>query len=195
MPGRGALVGRFALQLSVLALGSCALEPLSEEETYVGEVSGTDAVVAVATEGDSVVVYVCGGPSTLAEHTRWYSGSVGDPTLASKAGEALELSVDGGRARGAYTVEGTRFEFEAVAPADRYRRLFTVVDSGCRTGVVVDGDEVQGAWCNDLGIFEQVTPIAPIDPTSDSLDVAISSTSEALAGRRLTVFAVEPDAF
>jgi hypothetical protein len=164
-------------------------------ETYVGDVPGTDAVVAVATEGDSAVVYVCGGPETLARHTRWYSGSVSDRTLRSKSGETVELSLEGGRARGAYTLDGTRFEFDAAAPAERYRRLFTVVDSGCRTGVVVDGDAVQGAWCNDLGIFEQVTPIAPVDPTSDSLEVEVSSTSEALAGRRLTVFAVEPDAF
>jgi hypothetical protein len=184
-----------ALWVVSLAAGSCALEPLTDSETYVGAVPGTDAVVAVATEGDAVVVYVCGGPSTLAAHTRWYSGRVGDATLESPAGQELELSIESGRARGAYTVEGTSFDFEAAAPADRYRRLFTVVDSGCRTGVVVDGDDVQGAWCDDLGAFAQVTPIAPIVPASDSLDVAIGETSEALAGRRLTVFAVEPDAF
>jgi hypothetical protein len=184
-----------ARMLVAVALSGCALDDLPETETFVGQVVGTDAVVAVAIEGDSVVAYVCGGPSTLSEHTRWYSGRIGDAALLSTSGDALELSFEEGRARGAYVFEGTPFEFEAVAPIDRYRRLFTGIDSGCRTGVIVDGDAVQGAWCNDLGIFEQVTPIAPIDPAKDALVVEVLSSSEALAGRRLTVFAVEPDAF
>ena len=46
----------------------------SPEGQWVGQLASSDAWVAISAEGGSVAAYVCGGPTTLESHTRWWSG-------------------------------------------------------------------------------------------------------------------------
>ena len=176
------------------------LETGTVDGTYFGVVAESDAVLAISVDGDVAVAYVCGGPESLETSTRWYRGKVADgkATLEALTGQTLEVTFDGEDAAGTFVDwEGVTFSFDAVAESeDLFHELYMVIDSGCRTGVVVkkhpDGEEVvQGAWCNDLGIFEQVTPIAPIEVGAVQLSVEV----EGLESKMLTVTAVDPNAF
>ncbi len=191
------------LAVLVAACSSETVQPLESEivgGTYFGVVNGSDAVLAISVDGDIAVAYVCGGTESLETSTRWYRGTVtdGKATLEALTGQTLNVTFEGDEAVGTFIDwEGETFSFDALGETeDRFHELYMVLDSGCRTGVVVKkhagGEEVvQGAWCNDLGIFEQVTPIAPIEVGAAQLSVEVSG----LEPKTLTVTAVDPNAF
>ena len=190
----------------------CALESLEPEAslvTYWGTVEDSDAVIAITLTDSAAVAYVCGGELTRETHTRWYSAELSRPliegdslVLGANNGQQLELQLSADSLIGSYLdPEGTAFNFDAVVPSQgEFHGLYTVVDSGCRTGVIVNIDasnnsEVQGAWCNETGIFEQVTPIAPINPGASSFDVNVVSAAAGFEEKRLTVEMIDPISF
>jgi hypothetical protein len=71
----------------------------------VGRLSGTDALVAVVSDGDEVVAYVCDGPAALGER---FFGILdgGRAVLRSDGGAELDLTVVDGTATGTFTAAG-----------------------------------------------------------------------------------------
>ena len=72
-----------SLSVAWLALAGCAEESVAPLDggvvSYAGALEGSDAVAAVAVSGDTVALYVCGGDTSYATRSRWYSGTrVGD---------------------------------------------------------------------------------------------------------------------
>jgi len=202
----GGLSARIACALFTLGT-SCSDEVIDPREepidSYVGEIDGSDAVFAVTATELEVVLYVCGGASSL-EHSRWYQGERSGDTaqLSAADGSTAFLRFDGAEQVTGEVVEvdGTRFELEASMSApESAAGLYGVMDAGCRTGVVVRqsaGDEpvVQGTWCSEEGIFAQVTPIAPIDTSADGFGVRVTGNRRAPA-RQLLVQSVNPADF
>ena len=199
----GALLG--------FALAACSTEepssPEVSEGTYVGKLDGSDAVFAVTVAGDEVVAYACGGALTINIHTRWYRGTLD--------GNEVELTSDDG-ASGIVKFTGESVNGTLVQPdgqelalfdtklrgSDTASALFSVVDEGCRTGVIVRQDtadetpEVQGAWCGPAAaggeedIFSQVTPITPIEVGLTSLKIEVNDID-----KELTAVLVDPAEF
>ena len=66
-----------------------------------------------------------------------------------------------------------------AAPKGSLANLYSVMHSGCRTGVIVLDDgkteepAVQGGWCNGEGLIKQVTPMLPLALTSEGLEISV----------------------
>lgn len=204
------LARRLTGALLFAALAACSEEEPSVEVsdgTYVGKLDGSDAMVAVTVAGNDVVAYSCGGPLTIHIHTRWYRGTLD--------GDTVELSADDGSSGSLQFADGKvsgslgQPDGDALAlidtelgESDTATALFSVVDEGCRTGVIVrqasaeSEPDVQGAWCapaataGEEDIFSQVTPITPIEVGLTSLQIEVDDTDE-----ELTAVLVDPAAF
>jgi len=191
---RAASVALFAF------VAACSTEteaPVIEEGTFVGSLDGSDALFAVTVADGEVVAYACGGALTIDIHTRWYRGTLeGDSvTLTSNDGATGSLTFAGDGVSGSLTQPGgdvlTLLETTRAVDGSA-TALFSVVDDGCRTGVIVkqaNADEepfVQGAWCSiaasasEADIFQQVTPITPIEAGITSLKVEVANEDKEL---------------
>lgn len=156
----------------VLALAApCACGPTgAERAVYAGSVPGTDARIAVVTDGATLEAYVCGGPATMGLVTGWYrhDGPAGGAVdVADGAGNSLRLSAPGaadGAVRGTLALrDGRTYAWEAVR--DARADLLDDGSDGCRTGVTLwsEGAELraQGVYCDRDGVVAQVTPVRP----------------------------------
>ncbi|HTJ80193.1 MAG TPA: hypothetical protein VL400_00680 [Polyangiaceae bacterium] len=197
-----------ALTLGLLSLAACADETVAPIDggviSFAGELEGSDAVAAVALSGDEVALYVCGGSTSYATRSRWYLGKsdAGSAELASDDGGTAEVTVGDGEVSGTITEPGGEpfpFRLELMR-ASGPGGLYFVIDSGCRTGVVVidhgasSEPTVQGTWCSDQDIFAQVTPITPIDDTTREIQVKTIATDLAPT-KKLVVGFADPAAF
>jgi hypothetical protein len=151
----------------------CSGEP---EGTWISRLEGTDAWLAVRAEGGAAAAYVCGGPTTMATHSRWMHTTEVDGSLSFAAdGWSLtfERDDDGG--------SGELISPDAVSLAVNAKKvtdggidgLYTAFDSGCRDGLIIDGGGSQGTWCDDSGLFAEVTPLQPIALTDQGIAVSI----------------------
>jgi len=160
-------------------------EPNSfERKVYVGALQGSNAMVAMVWENEKVSLYVCGHESSLKLYTRWYHGNMSSTadSFSLLGGEwGSQGTVVGDSVNGSLQAPmGSEHPFilKAVA-AGTISNLYSVIDSGCRTGVIVaqslDGADtiVQGAWCNDTGMVKQVTPMTPIALGENGLGVTV----------------------
>jgi hypothetical protein len=146
--------------------------------TWIAQGIDGDAWVAVKEQNGAAVAYVCGGASTIATHTRWLTpeGATTDgATRFEEDGWRLDFFVGPPASGTLRSPEGavTAFTGRALA-ADGAAGLSTAIDAGCRTGVIVaspEADSAQGAWCDGLGVFAQVTPVLPADTSTGSLTV------------------------
>ena len=208
-------VDRFAARRLAGALLLSALAACSEEEPtaevsdgiYIGKLDGSDALVAVTVAGNDVVAYSCGGPLTIHMHTRWYRGTLSEDSveLTSADGATGTITFVGDSISGALVQpDGQELALfdTALKGSDTASGLFSVVDEGCRTGVIVKQDspdvdaEVQGAWCGPAAvgdedeIFSQVTPITPIEAGLTSLEIEVVDID-----KQLTAVLVDPAEF
>lgn len=172
------------LWLAMIVLPACGSDP-----ALVGAIASTDARLSVATSGDRLVAYVCGGPQTLETHTRWFEGRAEeDGTFSlSKDEWVLAGTLSEGTASG--TLQGPQGAALGWTAQDEggSTGLFGGEGSGaCRTGVIVfsaDPAQIQGAGCDAAGRLQQVTPDGPI--TAGGFSVMAD-------GRRLFVEPVTP---
>jgi hypothetical protein len=177
------------------ALVACGADeaPDGPHALYLGQVSGTDAVVAfVVDERDGVVnSYACGGATTYAELSRWFCGestATGDGTWSFTKLEdtwVIDVLVDPARVEGELTaLDGTVYEVAATRVPDGSRTdLFGGSDlGGCATGAIVIDDgsaadpRVQGTWCEEQDgarRYEQVTPLLPRDYSETHMQVSV----------------------
>ena len=168
----------------VVGCSSEAVDPVGglEPRTVVGRVEGTDVAIAVVSDASRSVGYLCGGPATLSPWTRWL---VGDGALLAGGDESWSVEIDDDGLSGTvYPHDGVAARWEG-AEAEGSGGLYTVVDAGCRTGVVVETEsKAQGVWCNAQGYLEQVTPVTPISSEGFWVQVVLDSGARELEVRR-----------
>jgi hypothetical protein len=159
-------------------------------DLYVGLVADSDAAVALVRSDTRWAAYVCGGPSSLSSLTAWFQGTLG--SAASTAGVSAELdekrlqaTITASNASGTLKVGGAEVTFTADRVADGGDAgLFQTVERGCRTGLIVPPKDLgtpQGVYCalESVGgrpipsVFEQVTPVLPIDPNERAVPVLV----------------------
>jgi hypothetical protein len=171
-------------------------------QSYVGDVEGSDARVAVVEDGEELVAYLCGGPTSFATLTRWFRAPLpeqGSPFHLEKDGIVIEGSVSDGLAEGEIVAsDGTRLAFQAEAtPRGDLAGLYGAQDEGCMTGVIIGsaapGEEplVQGTWCSASGSRAQVIPILPAQIQPRGLEVRVVVGAET---RHLFVTPIRPHA-
>lgn len=166
-----------------IAIAGCSDDgQLTRTRVRVGTAPGSDVVFGALVE-DTVSVYVCGGDSTFATHTRWFRDAALDDD------GAFEMTLDG------WTITGTAEEDRITAtlrdeagaeleldgngvPEDGLAGLYTKEIDGCTTGLVVrgEGDDVQtqGTWCSDQSQFAQVIVLEPLALTSMGIHVEVT---------------------
>lgn len=149
--------------LSSLVAAGCGRPDETSGGTWTGSVVGSDAVVGAVVSGNRAAVYVCGGDSSFATVTRWFQGTREElSTGLLRDGWVVDAAAGGDSLAGKLVApDGGTFVFSLAAAAEGSAAgLYSTVDAGCRTGVVVHGEasSMQGVWCSDLGEVAQVTP-------------------------------------
>ncbi len=180
---------RFLLSTSTLALAGigCGDDDASgggptpnTQQTFVGDVTGTETRVALVRDGDDVALFFCGGATTFATATRWVRAQAqGDTFDVTADGWAVHVSIQGG------LVTGTLDTGDGVAAAWQGSRvdeaglagLYEAEQSDGNVGVVVALDEagaalVQGALVTPT-VAAQVVPIAPVERVADRMRVTV----------------------
>jgi len=149
--------------------------------TYVGQVDGTDARIALVRDDARWAAYVCGGPSTLSTLTDWFEGEAGPATdggtEAQSDGKLLRVRFTDGAAIGS-VFTGTEMLFSASRVFDGATTgLFQLSERGCRSGLIVPPPGQggpQGVYCANLDpagngistMYKQVNPLLPITLTA-----------------------------
>jgi len=183
-----------ALMLALAFTSGCRHGADSSSFSFSGSISSTDAVMGAVTEGDRAGVFVAGGPTSLDTMTRWFEGDAAE----------LETGIE----KDGWIVDATRNEAvlgkpligQLVSPANEtysfslatatggtIEGLYSTLDAGCITGVVVratlpgQDPELQGVWCSSNGAIDAVAPVA--SPVA-LVDGAITISVDAPAGVR-----------
>jgi len=155
-------------------------------ESFVGTVSGTDAVVGLVVNGDDAFLFFCGGPTTLQSLTHWIHGTVqaGEPFQFTDGVVTASGSIAGGRASGTLRLSsgGSPEAWSAEAPASGttagvYAK--NIPDEGLADLVVLPasgGEEptAEGAFRTTASAIFQVTPLHPLENTSQGVAVNVT---------------------
>lgn len=167
-----------------------ATTPVTAVAAYAGPVGDSDLALALTLHDRDIMAYVCGGATTYASYTRWFTGRIADDgsMTLTREGWTLRITAIGAWVEGALVgPRGETIDFDVSrvsAPYGLYRSA--AGDGACATGLVLwdeDGSmATQGAWCDGAGRFGQVTPIAPM-PVDAAGKVAV---------RRLAFDSTEP---
>jgi len=170
--------------------GCSPLSPLDSSDdtttavSYVGTAAGTDAIVGALVGRGEIDLYVCGGAATVTMLTAWLYGSVaeGDQLSASDEGWSATGTVGAEAIDGVLvTPAGKDMPFSAQRVVEEtIAGVYGTIDSACRTGVIISQGSVeeeptmQGSWCDESGIREQVIPILPIANGPEGVAVGIT---------------------
>ena len=149
----------------------------SDPPRSVGAIEGTDAVVGMILDGDSGLLYLCGGPETMNTLNRWFSISIDRDSLT---GDSDGWTIDATRAQGdtwsgeLSSTEGDAWSLE-LTPARGPDGPYTAdgAASDCPAGAVVTGEgaALQGVIC-PLGLAAaQVVPVGIIGDEPGRIDV------------------------
>jgi hypothetical protein len=139
--------------------------------------------VGAVSDGEHVVLYVCGGESSFASLTHWFQGPLGpDGTFSLRSG-AFTAQGDLASGHGGLTSDtGGPLSFSLAPAADPLEGLYATMDGSCRTGAVVGGFgeagalALQGVWCDGEGDYAQVTPLQPMVLTERGIGVTVLRT-------------------
>ena len=174
-----------ALGVVVVAAMGCAapgctegqLVVTSRVESSVGRVDGTDAILAVASDGSTITAYVCGGPTTNATFSRWFHSPAGASFAADQDGWHIEGELGASASGVLLDPAGNRFAWRTLAASPGtslglYRASGPSGDGvvGAIVGPVEAASgplPVQGAWIDARGQRWQVTPLRPLEPEQD----------------------------
>lgn len=162
------VLGFFLLAL----LGGCSRPSTTSPgpRVYVGEIAGSDALIALVVQDGQLAGYACGGPNTWGSHTGWFfgtlSGSEINPTTAPN-GHRLEGRLSGSSASGSFTLpDGTSLSWTAQeARPGTGAGLYAHEEDGQRTGLIVT-NEGKMAGASRLATGDSVGSYAPVSVTS-----------------------------
>jgi len=163
---------RIAL-LTCISMSGCGSGP--QVDVYTGAIEASDARIAIATDGERVTLYACGGKeeASMRAFTVWYRGPLGQREWKAQSPMILDLVIGDRTARGTLVdLNGAGHAFSAQIGG----RLFSTVDRGCRAGVIVDPRlGSQGVWCDSFDdLVAQVDPGAPMIADREALDVRVA---------------------
>ncbi len=174
------VLGFFLLAL----LGGCSRPSTTSPgpRVYVGEIAGSDALIALVVQDGQLAAYACGGPNTWGSHTGWFfgtlSGSEINPTTAPN-GHRLEGRLSGSSASGSFTLpDGTSLSWTAQeARPGTGAGLYAHEEDGQRTGLIVTNEgKMAGAsrlaTGNSVGLYAPVTVTRP--PTGGITKVSVA---------------------
>ncbi len=194
------LVDLLAGLLLVLLVG-CGNRPSPDTgpQVFVGEIAGSDALIALVVQDGNLVAYACGGPNSWGSHTGWFYGSVGagqiNPTTAPN-GHRLEGRLDGQTASGSFTLpDGNtlRWSAERARPGSG-AGLYSHEQDGQLTGLIVTNTgKMAGAsrlaTGDSTGLYAPVQVTTP--PTSTNPSPGVSGNFPNLPPRDLNLTPVE----
>lgn len=168
---------------------------IDAEARFAGPASAdSDYAIGIVSGGDGGVVYVCGIHEASRSQSEWLVLEPnGDITTKDGAELRGEATIASGSITGFVALaDGTEVDFTLPRAPSENPALYSVVDAGCRTGVITygpGGRTSAGTWCSSQGIYEQVTPISPVE--AGSLMVRVHS----LPSRQIRVSAVDAAMF
>lgn len=144
------------LTLAAFASASCANDEQveSSRQVWVGAVQDSDLMVGVVQAGNAASLFVCGGPSSFATQTRWFSSPIGLDSPFSLAAGGLRLE----GTTSADSIEGVLQE-DASDPGDARSFSARPVDNASLAGVY----DAFGP-CGHLGLIIQ--PSSPGEPAA-----------------------------
>lgn len=176
---------RFTLALSLLAAATgCNSTPSG---MWVTRLTGTDAWVGITVDGSEGAAFLCGGETTLETHTRWMLTTVDSESVIFRQDDfEIEITLSEGDVAGQLVEpSGAAVAFEARRVGEEdVAGVYFGFDSGCGDGLIVlDGGasgttEALGAWCNESGLREQVTPVLPIERTNQGVAAFVELPNE-----------------
>jgi hypothetical protein len=139
--------------------------------SFTGPATGSNDAVGIVTWGQGIALYACGGPSSYATESNWFTGQL-------EANGSFSLNTGYWTATGTVTASGATgqlsgpnatvipFDLPPVDPPTGAGVYEAAATGGCLTGVVVWGSaagvQVQGTWCDNQGNFDQVIPVTPV---------------------------------
>jgi len=133
------------------------------DRMLIGEVDD-DTFVAVITDAESVLAYVCDGTPTSASRAMWFVGTHDGASfsLSHKSGARLDGSLVGDQVRGELRLEAGALEY-GVASAEGDAGLFLADEGDLRGGwiVQVDGDQRGAVLHRTTGDIVAAQPIMP----------------------------------
>jgi hypothetical protein len=170
------------LLLPALLLLSCG-QALRGGPVYVGTVEGTDALVSVVTDGNSVIGYVCGKES-WESHTGWFltqlddnADSFGTITAADSAsGHHLEGTVTEDQASGTiHFADGSTHHFTAETADPKVGAgVFENHTSEGRAGLIITNDGKSAGTANvNTGLNTTSLQVTLNSSTSAGVNVSI----------------------
>lgn len=153
---------------------------LTGELSYVGEVTGTDIRVGLATRDAKTDLFFCGGPTTLAR-TQWYRGiPFPSPQPAEKGGATATIEASANEAHGTVVFADGESHAWTAARVDSagLAGLYDVKDETGVGGVVVfASDAAQGAFLfKDVAApVQQIIVVRPIEPTNRGIAIQVDT--------------------
>ncbi len=167
----------FALGASLLVSCQGQAEPAGPA-VYVGAAAEPELSLALAVHGPDIAAYASGDDPHVGYYPGWFTGTIvreGNIALR-RDGWALLGTWDLDGARGSIvTPDGTTLPWRA-APVRPHELpgLYTALDAGCATGVIVaPGAPIRGAWCSTSGEVEPVLALEPLRLVDGALTVEV----------------------
>jgi len=170
--------------LTLALLAGCGSRGGPEEpagsQVFVGEIAGSDALIALVVQDGQLVAYACGGPNTWGSHTGWFYGSVNagqiGPTTAPN-GHRLEGRLSGSSASGSFTLpDGTTLSWTAQqARPETGAGLYSHEQDGQLTGLIVT-NEGRMAGASRLATGDATGLYAPVQVTTPPTGTSPSPT-------------------
>ena len=133
--------------------------------TWVGPLQGSNAFIAIVSDGDQLVAYVCDNGSVGS----WFfssDGALGARRLVGKDGSVLDVTL-GSRARGTFTKDDQVYSFEARA---------TDKDVLFRADAVAGGTTVLAGWIQNGNESRGTLAIGPTLQTAPTLSTTVGVT-------------------
>ncbi len=134
--------------LLVLTMAACFSSPTTPTPTpkvqngvYVGQISDSDALIALLIEDGKATLYTCGGEESWQYLTGWFESNIVNNNLSANDTLGLELSgsFDGQRWLGSLSLRGKTHSWQAVkALSDRPAGLFVLNTASREAGLIID---------------------------------------------------------
>jgi len=170
-------LGGALLTVTAFASGSCANDERAEgsRRVWIGAVQDSDLMIGVVQSGKAASVFVCGGPSSFATQTHWFSSPIGlDSPFSLSAGDfRLEGSTSADSIEGVLrddTSDARSFSARQVDNAS-LAGLYDARGPCGHLGLIIQPSlqgepaAAQGACLkteNGAQIVEQVNPVMPL---------------------------------
>jgi hypothetical protein len=165
--------------------------------SFVGLLEGTDAHIAIVSDGEKLAGYVCDSKNV----SIWFKGEVGGTSADLKARteqDLGEVAFLGDTADGEIEIDGERHSFSAelaIGDAGLYRALKENGEGAVEVGWVVlnDGSQRGGTNVVDPVSFNRSVQPAPfLDPINQNVNVNVGGNAIQLAASQVGPMFIDP---